>query len=59
MPADYRILLQSHARVHSELFNRVALDLGGTADRNTPIEDLFARAEKTKEVSPAADGKGL
>ena len=50
---DYEMLLESHAKVHGELFNRVSLDLGGAADRNVPIEEIFARAEKTKEVPPA------
>jgi alpha-L-fucosidase 2 len=50
---DYVLVQRAHATAHGQLFNRVVLDLGGAADRNTPIEELFARADKTKEVPPA------
>jgi len=46
LPADYHALFQPHARAHGEIFNRVALDLGGGADRDLPTEVLLDRAAK-------------
>jgi len=41
LPADYRRLLDDHARIHGELFNRVRLDIGGGADHRCTTEELL------------------
>ncbi|TWU40534.1 glycosyl hydrolase family 95 catalytic domain-containing protein [Novipirellula artificiosorum] len=41
LPADYRQLLDDHANIHGELFNRVRLDLGGGADHHRSTEELL------------------
>lgn len=43
LPADYETLLNRHAKIHGELFNRMRLDLGGGQDHNLPTEELLAR----------------
>ncbi len=42
LPADYAGLLEGHARIHGELFNRTRLDIGGGADHQRTTEDLLA-----------------
>jgi len=42
LPDDYPGLLQRHAKLHGELFNRMRLDLGGGADRQRTTEELMA-----------------
>ena len=42
LPEDYTELLQRHAKLHGELFNRVRFDLGGGADRQRTTEELIA-----------------
>jgi len=42
LPDDYALLLQRHAKIHGELFNRIRLDLGGSADRQRTTEELIA-----------------
>jgi alpha-L-fucosidase 2 len=42
LPVDYALLLQRHAKIHGELFNRMRLDLGGGADRQRTTEELIA-----------------
>jgi hypothetical protein len=52
--ADYGGLLAAHAKIHGELFRRVALDLGGDpADRAAPSEVLFERTRR-EGTMPAA-----
>jgi len=41
LPADYDLLLDGHARLHGELFNRMRLDLGGGADHKRTTEELL------------------
>jgi alpha-L-fucosidase 2 len=41
LPADYRLLLDGHAKLHGKLFNRMRLDLGGGADRQRTTEELL------------------
>ena len=41
LPTDYQRLLQGHARIHGELFNRVRLDIGGGADHALTTEELL------------------
>ncbi len=41
LPADYGRLLDGHARLHGELFNRMRLDLGGGADHQRTTEELL------------------
>jgi hypothetical protein len=38
---DYQTLLDRHARIHGEMFNRMKLDLGGMADHQLTTERLF------------------
>ena len=53
MPADYEKLFAPHAKAHGEIFGRVAVDLGGGADRALPAEELLDRAAKTHKPSLA------
>ena len=41
LPADFGRLLEGHARLHGELFNRMRLDLGGGADHQRTTEELL------------------
>ncbi len=41
---DYASLLEAHARIHGELFNRMQLDLGGGVDRGLTTEQLLAKS---------------
>jgi len=41
IPADYAGLLDRHARIHGEMFNRMRLDLGGGADHRRTTEELL------------------
>jgi len=52
LPADYAELLDGHARLHGELFNRMRLDLGGGADHQRTTEELFELSTYEKP-SPA------
>jgi len=40
---DYDSLLEAHKRIHSEIFNRMRLDLGGGSDHNLTTEELLAK----------------
>ena len=42
LPADFDELLEAHAKLHGELFNRVRLDIGGGADHALATEELLA-----------------
>ncbi|HYW78925.1 MAG TPA: glycoside hydrolase N-terminal domain-containing protein, partial [Thermoguttaceae bacterium] len=44
----YQELLQRHARVHGEMFNRMRLDIGGGADHGLTTEVLLARTSNEK-----------
>jgi hypothetical protein len=44
LPDDYAGLLQRHAKLHGELFNRMRLDLGGGADHQKTTEQLIAES---------------
>ena len=50
---DYDALFAPHAQAHGALFNRVALNLDGGAERVLPTEELLARANKEKCLPPA------
>ncbi|MFG0287964.1 MAG: glycoside hydrolase N-terminal domain-containing protein [Rhodopirellula sp. JB044] len=41
LPIDYQELLDAHAAIHGEMFNRMKLDIGGGADHERPTEDLL------------------
>ena len=41
LPADYGDLLDRHAKIHGEMFNRMRLDLGGGADHGRTTEELL------------------
>jgi len=41
IPPDYDRLLERHAALHGNLFNRVRLDLGGGTERRLPAERLL------------------
>lgn len=43
MTSDYESLLQSHALIHGELFNRVQLNIGGGSDHKLTTEELLAK----------------
>lgn len=44
LPGDYHTLLQRHAALHGELFNRMCLDLGGGDDHHRTTEELLAES---------------
>jgi alpha-L-fucosidase 2 len=44
LPADYRTLLNRHAKIHGEMFNRMKLDLGGGKDHNLTSEELLDKS---------------
>jgi hypothetical protein len=48
LPDDYSQLLQLHAKLHGELFNRMRLDLGGGADHQRTTEELIAESTYEK-----------
>ena len=48
LPDDYAGLLQRHAKLHGELFNRMRLDLGGGADHQRTTEELIAESTYEK-----------
>ena len=50
---DYAALLAPHAKAHGALYNRVAIDLGGGADRRLTSEELLARAARDGMMSKA------
>ena len=43
LSTNYESLLQSHARIHGELFNRVKLDIGGGSDHRLTTEELLSK----------------
>ncbi len=44
LPADYNALLQRHASIHGEIFNRMKLDLGGGKDHALTTEELIEKS---------------
>lgn len=52
LPADYARLLDRHAALHGDLFNRMRLDLGGGGDRRLTTEALLA-GSTNDNLSPA------
>ncbi len=48
LTTDYESLLQSHALIHGELFNRVRLNIGGGSDHELTTEELLAKT--TNEI---------
>ncbi len=44
LPADYQKLLEGHAKIHGELFNRMRLDLGGGTDHQLTSEELLEKS---------------
>jgi hypothetical protein len=49
---DYEILLERHANIHGNIFNRSRLDLRGGSDRNLSSEELIAKS-KFGRLNPA------
>jgi len=43
LPPDYKNLLQSHALIHGDLFNRVQLNIGGGSDHELTTEELLEK----------------
>jgi len=41
---DFQTLLNRHAKIHAQIFNRAKLDLNGGEDRFLPTEDLIAKS---------------
>lgn len=50
LPADYNKLLEPHATVHSEMFNRVTLDLGGIPENIPSSEELISDALEGRSI---------
>ena len=44
LSTDYQVLLQRHADLHGEMFNRMKLDLGGGKDHQLTTEELIERS---------------
>jgi hypothetical protein len=44
LPTDYNTLLQRHAKIHGDLFNRMKIDLGGGKDHNLTTEELIEKS---------------
>ena len=44
LPTGYQNLLQRHAGIHGELFNRMRLDLGGGEDHKLTTEELLVKS---------------
>lgn len=44
LPADYNALLQRHAAIHGEIFNRMKLDLGGGKEHALTTEELIGKS---------------
>lgn len=44
LPADYDVLLQKHAHIHGEIFNRMRLDLHSGTDRSLTTEELIEKS---------------
>jgi hypothetical protein len=42
--SDFNTLLDRHAKLHGEIFNRSRLDLGGGTDRNLTSEELIGKS---------------
>lgn len=53
LSSDYGALLRPHAKVHGELFSRVALDLGGGEERKLGSEELLEHAATAGRMSHA------
>ncbi|MBI9016638.1 MAG: glycoside hydrolase family 95 protein [Phycisphaerae bacterium] len=45
---DYATLLNRHAIIHGEIFNRVKLDIGGDSDHNLTSEELLSKTSNEK-----------
>jgi hypothetical protein len=50
--SDYKTLMERHAKIHSAIFNRSRLDLGGGSDRNLTSEELIAKS-RIGNLNPA------
>ena len=46
LATGYDDLLGRHTAIHSDLFNRISLDLGGASSRETPLEEQVLRARE-------------
>jgi len=46
LPNDYDLLLDRHAKVHGEMFNRVSLDLGGDTSQANCSNESLIKAQK-------------
>lgn len=53
LPPSYPALLNRHAKLHGEIFDRVSIDLGGGADRTLTTDVLIAQAIEQRKMSPA------
>lgn len=51
--ADYDKLLAAHAKIHGELFNRVKLDIGGTAEDHKKSTEELLELSTWQEINPA------
>jgi len=48
LSTDYQRLLQDHAHIHGELFNRVRLSIGGGADHALTTEELLEKTSNER-----------
>lgn len=46
LPNDYDLLLDCHAKVHGEMFNRVSLDLGSEPTQTAWSNESLIKAQK-------------
>ena len=50
VPADYDLLLQRHAKIHQEMFNRVVFQVANDEERQKSTEELIQATKETGEI---------
>jgi len=53
VPADYDQLLQRHAKIHGEIFNRVKLDIGGSVEDHLKTTEELLELSTWQDINPA------
>lgn len=50
---DYKVLLDRHEKVHSEIFNRVTVGFGGESQYGMSVEEILTNQRSRPDYSPA------
>lgn len=53
VPADYGTLLERHVKIHGEIFNRVKLDIGGSADDHRKTTEELLEISTWQDINKA------